>query len=290
MSTPTPPRKVAGLRPAADSKGLRPKRAGRPAHRQPDLHRHLSVRGSSDPHPARSAGLRALVAVAAFALFAALPAPAAAECEAREAEGPVTVESCPIENADYPVVRAEMTVRGSMAGVIALLSDADACPEWQAMCVEERATALDAPFRTLRQRVSGKGISRRITMDRAAWWRTADGGVVGDMAGADDLTPEFKGKRVLCVRSRWFLSPGDGEGTVTVVQKTVSDPQPPFGMGAGVVTPRTAKTLLETFTNMSTRLASGQHGAGPAIESLPLLEAELPGVGEEFARCQAARK
>ena len=218
------------------------------------------------------------------------PAPAAAECELREAAGPVTVESCPIGNADYPVVRAEMTVRGSMSAVVALLGDADACPEWQSMCVEERATPQDAPFRTLRQRVSGKGMSRRITMDRAAWWRTADGVVVGVVVGADDLTPEFEGKRVLCVRSRWFISPGDEAGTITVVQKTVSDPQPPFGLGAGVVTPRTAKTLLETFTNLAARLAAGNHGAGPAVETLPLLEAELPDLGAEFARCQAARR
>ncbi len=226
----------------------------------------------------------------AFVALAAQPGAAAAECEPREAEGPVTVESCPVENADYPLVRAEMTVRGSIPGVIALLGDADACPDWQAMCVEERATPLIGRFQTLRQRVSGKGISRRITMDRASWWRTPDGHVIGDMAGADDMTPEFKGKRVLCVRSRWFLSPGDEEGTITVVQKTASDPQPPFGLGAGAVTPRTAKTLLETFTNLSTRLAAGQHGAGPAIESLPLLEAELPDIGAEFVRCQTARR
>ena len=224
-----------------------------------------------------------------FVTLTALPGIAAAECKPLEAEGPVTVESCPIENADYPLVRAEMTVRGSMSAVIALLGDAGACPDWQAMCEEERATPLIGRFRTLRQRVSGKGISRRITMDRAAWWRTAAGHVIGDMAGADDLTPEFKGKRVLCVRSRWFLSPGDEEGTITVVQKTVSDPQPPFGLGAGAVTPRTAKTLLETFTNLRARLAAGRHGAGPDLESLPLLEAELPDVGAEFARCQAAR-
>ena len=225
----------------------------------------------------------------ALAVLAALPGTAAADCEPREAEGPVTVESCPIENADYPLVRAEMTVRGSIPGVIALLNEAGACPDWQSMCVEERATPLIGRFQTLRQRVSGRGISRRITMDRASWWRTPDGGVIGDMAGADDLTPEFKGKRVLCVRSRWLLAPGDAEGTVEIVQETASDPQPPFGLGAGVVTPRTAKTLLETFTNLSTRLAGGQHAIGPAIESLPLLEAELPDVGAEFARCQAAR-
>ena len=233
--------------------------------------------------------LRLASVAAAFSALLAQAGAAGAECEPREAEGPVTVESCPIENADYPLVRSEMTVRGSMSAVIALLTDAAACPEWQSMCVEERATPLDAPFQTLRQRVSGKGISRRITMDRAAWWRTADGRVIGDMAGADDMTPEFKGKRVLCVRSRWFLSPGDEEGTITVVQKTVSDPQPPFGLGAGAVTPRTATTLLETFTNLSTRLGAGRHGAGPDIESLPLLEAELPDIGAEFARCQAAR-
>ena len=235
-------------------------------------------------------GRLARIVVIAFVLFAAIPVIAAAECEPLEAEGPVTVESCPIDNADYPLVRAEMTVPGSMSAVIALLDDAAACPDWQAMCTEETAAPLDAPFQTLRQRVSGKGMTRRISMNSAAWWRTADGRVIGDMVGADDRTPDFKGKRVLCLRTRWFLSPGDEEGTIHVVQETASDPQPPFGMGAGVVTPRTAKTLLETFANMSSRLASGRHGSAPEIESLPLLEAELPDVGAEFARCQAARR
>ena len=228
--------------------------------------------------------------VVAFVLFAALPATAAAECEPREAEGPVTVESCPIENADYPLVRAEMTVPGSMSAVIALLDDAAACPDWQAMCTEETATPLDAAFQTLRQRVSGKGMTRRISMNSAAWWRTAGGHVIGDFIGTDDQTPEFKGKRVLCMRSRWFLTPGEEEGTIHVVQETVSDPQPPFGMGSGVVTPRTAKTLLETFTNLAAQLRAGGGGKGPAIESLPLLETDLPDVGTEFADCQAARR
>ena len=247
------------------------------------------VRGSSDPHPARSAGFRTSLAVAALTLLAAPPA-SAADCTPLESEGGVTVESCPVENADYPIVRARTVVSGSMPAVIALLDDAGACPEWQAMCEEETVTPLDAPFQTLRQRVSGKGIGRRISMNTSAWWRTADGQVIGDMVGTDDRTPAFKGKRVLCMHARWFLSPGEEEGTVEVVQETVSDPQPPFGMGQRVVTPRTAKTMLETFTNLGARIAGGQHGAGPAIESLPLLEGELPGVGEEFARCQAARK
>ena len=228
-----------------------------------------------------------LAVLAAFVFLAAPPA--AAECEPREAEGPITVESCPIENANYPVVRARTVVRGSISAVVALLGDAEACPDWQALCEEERATALDAPFQTLRQRVAGKGISRRISIDRTAWWRTADGRVIGDTVGADDLTPVFEGKRIICVRSRWILAPGEEEGMIEVVQETVSDPQPPFGLGALVVTPRTAKAMLETFTNLRAQLGGGELEDGPAIESLPLLEAELPDVGAEFTRCQTAR-
>ena len=225
-----------------------------------------------------------------FVALAAFPAMGSAECKLLEAEGAVTVESCPIENADYPLVRAEMTVRGSMSAVIALLDDTEACPDWQAMCTEERATPLGGPFETLRQRVSGKGITRRISMNSAVWWRTADGRVIGDMIGTDDQTPVFKGKRVLCMRARWFFAPGDAEGTIEIVQETVSDPQPPFGMGSGVVTPRTAKTVLETFTNLGVQLRGGGGAGGPDVESLPLLEAELPDVGGEFARCQAGRR
>ena len=261
--------KVPACRPARAAGRLRRQRARRPGHR------HLLA-----------AALTLLVAPAAAPPAAA----AAADCTPLEAEGAVTVESCPVDDADYPIVRARTVVETSMPAVIALLDDAGACPEWQAMCEEETATPQDGPFTTLRQRVSGKGIARRITMNTAAWWRTADGRVIGDLVGTDDRTPEFEGKRVLCMRARWFLSPGEEEGTVEVVQETVSDPQPPFGMGSRVVTPRTAKTMLETFTNMGARLAGGERGAGPAIESLPLLEDELPDVGEDFARCQTARK
>ena len=255
-----------------------------------DLPSALSAKGRRPSAGGRSTRASPLLLAAALILLAAPPGAAAADCTPLEAEGPVTVESCPVDDADYPIVRARTVVAGSMPAVIALLDDAGACPDWQAMCEEETATSLDGPFATLRQRVSGKGIARRITMNTAAWWRTADGRVVGDLVGTDDRTPEFKGKRVLCMRARWFLSPGEEEGTVEVVQETVSDPQPPFGMGSRVVTPRTAKTMLETFTNMGYRLAHGQHGAGPAIDSLPLLEHDLPGVGEDFARCQTARK
>ncbi len=234
-----------------------------------------------------------MLLTAATALLAALPvAQTSPGCTLLEDEAGVTAESCPIEGADYPLVRARTVVEGTIPAMIALLDDADACPDWQAMCTSEtaRAATPEGSLRdTLRQRVSGSGISRRVTLNRAVWWRTADGRAINDTVGADDREPDERGKRVLCMRSRWFVSPGEEAGMIEVVQETVSDPQPPFGLGTRVVTPRVAKTLVTTFSNLAARLRDPKYADGPALDSLPLLEDDLPDVGAEFARCQAAR-
>ena len=114
-----------------------------------------------------------------------------------------------------------------------MLEDAEACPEWQGICEEERATSLEQPFQSLRHRVSGSGLSRRVTIVRSNWLRTSDGRVINDIAGADDLTPDFEGRRVLCMYLRWILIPGDEEGTLRVVQETISDPQGPRRVSDG---------------------------------------------------------
>lgn len=229
------------------------------------------------------------ILLAAFPWLVALPAVGAAECRPEKAEGGVTVESCAVDGVSYRMVRGETVVQGSASAMMALLNDAEVCPDWQAICVEERATATDRPFETLRQRVSGRGIARRITIDRTRWWRTAEGTVIGNTIGADELTPDFKGTRVLCMRLRWFLSPGEEAGTMNAVQEVISDPQPPL-FGAAIVNSRTIASALETFTNLATALPGASYADPPDIETLPLLEEPLPDVGEDFARCQAARQ
>jgi len=224
----------------------------------------------------------------AFAAFAAQPG-AAEDCRPEETEGQVAVESCEIDGTGFRLIRAETVVQGSVPSAIAMLEDAEACPEWQAICEEERATALEQPFESLRHRISGRGIGRRVTIVHSGWLRTIDGRVVNDIAGADDLTPDFEGTRVLCMRLRWILSPGDEEGTLNVVQETVADPQLPLGLGPMVANRRTVTAMMETFTNFGPQIGDARYASGPQSESLPLVE-ELPDLGEAFVACQAARQ
>ena len=227
----------------------------------------------------------------AFALGAFAAQPGAAEvCEPERAEGPVTIESCEIDGTEFRLLRAEVVVQGSASSAIAMLEDAEACPEWQGICAEERATPQEQPFQSLRNRISGSGLARRVTIVRSGWSRTSDGRVINDIAGADDLTPEFEGRRVLCMYLRWILTSGDEEGTLKVVQETVSDPQVPGGLGRRLANRGAMNAMMETFTNFGSQLGDARYASGPDIASLPLVDEELPNLGEEFVACQAARQ
>lgn len=232
---------------------------------------------------------RVLALALASAAFAAQPG-AAEDCRPERTEGPVVIESCEIDGAEFRLLRAETVVQGAIPSAIAMIEDAEACPEWQGICEEERATALERPFQSLRHRVSGKGLSRRVTIVRSGWLRTSDGHVINDIAGADDLTPDFEGKRVLCMYLRWILIPGDEEGALKVVQETVSDPQVPGGLGRMLANRGAVSAMMESFANFGPQLGDERYASGPDVASLPLVEEELPDLGEEFVACQAARQ
>ena len=48
--------------------------------------------------------------------------------------------------------------------------------------------------------------------------------------------------------------------------------------------------MMETFTNFGPQLGDARYASGPDIASLPLVEEEMPDLGEEFVACQAARQ
>ena len=68
------------------------------------------------------------------------------------------------------------------------------------------------------------------------------------------------------------------------------DPQPPFGLGSAVVTPRTVEIMLETFTGLAAMLQKPAYRNPPPLDDLPELDAPLPDLGAGFADCQAARR
>ena len=231
--------------------------------------------------PALLAGALLTVGVAAAAESAA--------CRPEGSNEVAAAESCDITGGDYPIVRVRATVFGSAAAVAALYRDPATCPLWQVECVEERTFPIGAANRTLIHRVSGHGFSRRVTVANAAWRRLPGGGAVLDLTGADDEETAFGGTRVLCLRERMTLTPAPG-GRVQIVLEAVRDPQPPFGLGSAVVTPRTVEIMLESLANLAELLQRPAYRNPPSLAALPELAAPLPDLGAGFARCQAARR
>ena len=105
-----------------------------------------------------------------------------------------------------------------------------------------------SPHRSILHEVTGAGLSHRVVVSRRSWWRLENGGVVLYIVGADDLATDLEGTRVLCLRPRWTITPGGAAGTVAILQETVSDPRPPFGL-TGLVTE-------EPLPDVSARFAS----------------------------------
>ena len=235
----------------------------------------------------RAAFIVVLVIVAAVGADTA--AAQAAECRPEGERGVASAETCAIAGTDYRLVRAWTSASGTVGGAVELLRDSARCPEWQAMCVEERTFRDGAGNRSIRHRRTGAGFTRRVLVSRNSWWRLDGGGVVVNLVGADRAGPRYEGTRVLCLRERWWFRPGR-DGRLQVVAEVVSDPQPPFGL-TGAVTASTVQTMLETLDNFSRLLPSVPAGAaGAALDTLPSLPGTLPDLGAGFVRCQNARR
>ena len=221
------------------------------------------------------------IAVIVAAALLALPALAGAACTPEVDDGAVTVESCPIEHTGYRLVVSRTTAAGTVGGAILLLQE-DA----------ERDTGAGAAPRSILNEVTGAGLSHRVVVSRRWWSRLHDGGVVLDIVGADDLATDLQGTRVLCLRSRWTITPAvtpaGAAGMVTILQETVSDPRPPFGL-TGLVTAETSRVMHEMLADLRTQLASAEQREDPDLSLWPLLSEPLPDVSAQFADCHLDR-
>ena len=217
------------------------------------------------------------IAAIVTAALLALPALAGAACTPEVDDGAVAVESCPIEHTGYRLVVSRTTAAGTVGGAILLLQE-DA----------ERDTGAGAAPRSIVHEVTGAGLSHRVVVSRRWWSRLHDGGVVLDIVGADDLATDLQGTRVLCLRSRWTITPADAAGMVTILQETVSDPRPPFGL-TGLVTAETSRVMHEMLADLRTQLASPEQREDPDLSLWPLLSEPLPDVSAQFAACHLDR-
>lgn len=209
-----------------------------------------------------------LGAIVAAALLA-VPT-AAAECGTALDQDGVTVETYPVGRTGYSLVQSRTMASGAVAAAVGLL------------VTDDEQSAGSAPgHRSVLHAATGEGFRLRVSVTRRSWWRLDDGGVVLDVVGADDLPTDLDGTRLLCLRSRWTITPGETAGMIAILQQFVSDSQPPLGLKRRA-TQATVQRRHATVVDLRQRLAGAEE---LDLTSWPLLEAPLPDLSESFAAC-----
>ena len=207
--------------------------------------------------------------------------PESPACRPEGERGAAHAESCAIDGSDYRLVRASVTVSGSVAAAVAALRNMQRCPE--STCIEERS-ADDDDEHSITHRVRGSGFTRRVTVTLAKWWRLPGERTVLDIVGVDHMKAAFRGTRIRCLRERWTLVPGSG-ARVAVTQEMISDPQPPFGL-TSLVTAPTAEAMLAHLGDLAAQLERPSGRTVASTDSFPLRQNAFPELGVSFVRCQ----
>ena len=208
------------------------------------------------------------------AVLLAVPVAATAECTTVLDQDEVTVETCPVGRTGYSLVQNRTTAAGTVGAVVGLL-----------LTDEERGAGGAPGHESVLHVATGEGFRLRVSVIRRSWWRLGDGGgVMLDVVGDDDLPTDLEGTRLLCLRSRWTITPADTEGTVDILQQFVSDSRPPLGMKRRA-TQATVQRRHATVVDLRQRLAGAEDAGEPDLASWPLLEAPLPDLSESFESC-----
>ena len=207
------------------------------------------------------------------AVLLAIPVAATAECQTVLDQDGVTVETCPIGRTGYSLVQTSTRAAGTVGAVVGLLLTAD-----------ERDDGGAPGHQSVLHAATGEGFRLRVSVTRRSWWRLDGGGVALDVVGDDDLPTDLEGTRLLCLRSRWTITPAATAGTVDILQQLVSDSRPPLGMKRRA-TQAAVQRRHATVVDLRQRLTGTADAGEPDLASWPLLEAPLPDLSESFESC-----
>jgi hypothetical protein len=128
----------------------------------------------------------------------------------------ISISTSSVDGSSFKAVRGEMSVKGGVAALVALVEDMAACPDWAAMCKEARVEKRvsdtesyayiynDIPFPVTDRDVythvvwSKDSSTQRISMTSTA----VDGG-----------TPKTKAVRIIEAVSQWHFTPNPDGST-----------------------------------------------------------------------------
>ena len=143
----------------------------------------------------------------------------------RDRDG-IEVSVRPVEGSPHAQIRARMVLDVSVASIVALLRDKDACRDWIAYCAEARVLerfgkrrALSYTWTDMPWPIRDRDVVARVYLER-----DAASGVVRFSADADpEALPEESGRvRLRHASTRWVLTP-TGQG-IDIELRTHVDP------------------------------------------------------------------
>ncbi|MGK0374003.1 MAG: hypothetical protein ACJA2E_000471 [Arenicella sp.] len=187
--------------------------------------------------------------------------------EKKNKDGIVILTSS-VSGSAFKAVRGEMTVKGSVASLVALVEDMPACSEWAALCKESRVEKRvsetesyvyvynDVPF----------PVSDRDVYAHVVWTKDSETQKVTMTSTATDGgTPESKAVRIEDAVSQWHFT-ANSDGSTNVENFAHIDPNGPTP--GWVTNMMLVDSPFKTMKNMRQIVESGDY----AEAVVPLLE------------------
>ncbi len=198
-------------------------------------------------------------------MLALVPAGGAVEAVAfdwelkKESDG-IAVYTSDVHGSKHKAVKAEMTVSGSLNGLVGLVRDTGACSEWADLCREavELEHRSDTELLVYTYNDIPWPVSDRDAITSVLWEQNPDTRTVTMTAVAvdDPGTRKTKAVRIVKATTRWFFTPlGDGKIKVT----TEAHLEPGGPTPAWLTNMLLIDSPLKTMSNMRALLGTGRY-------------------------------
>lgn len=189
--------------------------------------------------------------------------------ELKKQEDGIRVYTSKVPGSKFKAVKADMTIKGKVSSLVALVSDNDACPKWADLCKESKLMEQVSPTEKYIYVYNDIPfpVKDRDVLAHVVWQHDeATGKVSMTSQATQGRHPEIKkAVRIQNAVSQWHFTP-QSDGQVLVSNFGHIDPNGPTP--AWVTNIMLVSSPLKTMKNMRTIIESGEY-ADAKIEFLP---------------------
>lgn len=180
--------------------------------------------------------------------------------EIKKEQDGIIIYTSKVTNSKFRAVKAEMLVKGTVSGLVALVSDNDACPQWADLC--EKSETIEVISDTEKYVYSYNNIpfpiKDRDVLAHVIWqYAPSTGKVSMTSTATQDRHPKIKSAvRITKAVTQWHFTPQD-DGFVRVDNFAHIDPNGPTP--AWVTNLLLVSSPFKTMKNMRKIIETGHY-------------------------------